>query len=364
MATLFESKGKYFIKFKDNSNVWRNKYIGFTKAAAKKGSRSKVLTKAQALEIKKFYDMKEFQKDCAFVSRSQNVPVDKLLDEALEKDFYRGRYKYNLSTQTKALYAEHVKFLKHWFDSIGIRFLKDLTIEHVKDFTFERKGIKGEMIQQDTLRNHQRDLFRFLRWADNHGYWDRARQLFQVPRVPKTKRVPKYLTMEKLHELFEKVDPFFLNAVRFMYYTGSRRSDVGFVKFEDYNSEAKKLTFTVNDGAKTKRPVTLAVIDEVVAIIEEQRKLNPKSEYVFTNKAGGRLTGNKLYLAIRAGFEAMNYKASSHILRHTFASQIASNGGGIKAIQELLRHAEISETMIYAHLTENAQKDALACLPR
>lgn len=363
MATLFISNGKYFVKTKDTSGKWHSKYIGKTKASGG-GRKAKVLTKAQALKIKQHYDSLEFNDENDFVVRQMNIDVEKVLDLCLEKDFLKGKTKYQLSTQTKNTYTEHIKYMKFWFKKIGVKNLKYLKIEHVDGFIRDATGMKGKPMAQDTLRNLQRDLFRFLRWADDEGYWNKARYLKKVIRVPKVHREPRYLEIEELHKLFDSVNPFYKNAVQFMYYTGCRRSDIGFIRFEDFNHTNNKLTFTVNDGAKTKRTITLSVIAEAANLVELQRVINPGSQWVFTNTKGGRLTGQTIYNAIRKGFEKMGKKATSHILRHTFASQMASHGASLKAIQELLRHKHIDETMIYAHITEKAQAEALNLLPR
>ena len=362
MATLQSYNGKYYVRTKDNSGKWHNVYIGKT-TASNTGKRAKVLTKAQANRIKQHYDTLEFNGENDFIVRNAKVSIQKALDECLQNDFLRGRLKPNLSTQTKNTYTEHVKYMKKWFKEIGIDSFKNLTMKHVDDFVRDAKTEKGKPMMQDTLRGMQRDLFRFLRWCDDQGYWNKARQLKRMMRVPKVVRKPKYLTMAELHELYQKVDSFYQNAVQFMYLTGCRRSDIGFMRFDDYNAEMGMITFTVNDGAKTKREIEIDVKSEVANIIEMQRAINPDSEWIFTNKYGNRLTGQVIGRHIHKGFKVMNKKATSHILRHTFASQMASHGANLKAIQELLRHARIDETMIYAHLTDKAKKEALSCLP-
>jgi len=47
---------------------------------------------------------------------------------------------------------------------------------------------------------------------------------------------------------------------------------------------------------------------------------------------------------------------------HTFASHLVMRGEPLKAVQELLNHANIEATMIYAHLSESRLKHAVAKL--
>lgn len=49
-------------------------------------------------------------------------------------------------------------------------------------------------------------------------------------------------------------------------------------------------------------------------------------------------------------------------LRHTFASRLAQRGVSLKAIQDLLGHADLKMTMRYAHLAQNDLRDAVSVL--
>jgi site-specific recombinase XerD len=48
-----------------------------------------------------------------------------------------------------------------------------------------------------------------------------------------------------------------------------------------------------------------------------------------------------------------------HILRHSFASQLAMQGAPLKAVQELMGHEDIATTMKYAHLSPSARRHAI-----
>jgi len=60
----------------------------------------------------------------------------------------------------------------------------------------------------------------------------------------------------------------------------------------------------------------------------------------------------------RAGLEDFRF----HDLRHTFASHLVMNGVSLKAVQELLGHADIKMTLRYSHLSQAHLKEAVAVL--
>ncbi|MFH1979033.1 MAG: tyrosine-type recombinase/integrase [Patescibacteria group bacterium] len=51
-----------------------------------------------------------------------------------------------------------------------------------------------------------------------------------------------------------------------------------------------------------------------------------------------------------------------HTLRHTFASHLVMAGASIKAIQELLGHANVTTTMRYAHLSSSSLRTTMELL--
>lgn len=54
---------------------------------------------------------------------------------------------------------------------------------------------------------------------------------------------------------------------------------------------------------------------------------------------------------------------ATHILRHTFASHFMMNGGNIIALQQILGHASIQQTMVYAHLAPDYLQNAVTLNP-
>jgi integrase/recombinase XerD len=80
---------------------------------------------------------------------------------------------------------------------------------------------------------------------------------------------------------------------------------------------------------------------------------------LFVNFRGGPLTRQGLYKIVQrnarqAGLEG---RMSPHTLRHSFATHLLAGGCDLRAVQEMLGHADISTTQMYTHLSGEQLKE-------
>ena len=94
---------------------------------------------------------------------------------------------------------------------------------------------------------------------------------------------------------------------------------------------------------------------------EARGKLNTKkSDYLFLNKLGGRLTprGVEYVLDEIMKHTAITKHLTPHMLRHSFATHLLNEGCDLKSVQELLGHVSLSTTSIYTHVSNEELKRA------
>lgn len=79
----------------------------------------------------------------------------------------------------------------------------------------------------------------------------------------------------------------------------------------------------------------------------------PAHDYIFINNRGGILTDRSIRRILDKYITqlAVTKKVSPHTIRHTFATHLLDHGADLRAVQELLGHANLSTTQIYTHVT-------------
>jgi len=195
---------------------------------------------------------------------------------------------------------------------------------------------------------------------------------------PKTKRpLPKMLSEEDTEKLLvaTRALPEETNAayhakarlicrIEVLYATGLRVSELVTLRRPNINLQRQHLIVRGKGGRERMIPLSGAAIQALAqwTQLRDEDARTRLSPYLFPSHAkGGHLTRQRFTqmlerLAIEAGLGDKHI--SPHVLRHAFATHLLSHGADLRAVQQMLGHADISTTQIYTHILE-ARKQAL-----
>jgi integrase/recombinase XerD len=142
-----------------------------------------------------------------------------------------------------------------------------------------------------------------------------------------------------------------------LYATGLRVSELVALPLSAVARDPQFLVVQGKGGKERLVPLSDAARDALAAYKDQRRAFLPKgvaSLWLFpSGGAEGRLTRQRVgqllkELAAEAGVPPS--KVSPHVLRHAFASHLLAHGADLRAVQQMLGHADISTTQIYTHV--------------
>ena len=98
-------------------------------------------------------------------------------------------------------------------------------------------------------------------------------------------------------------------------------------------------------------------IDQYVKLCSKKFK-NLQNNALFLNRFGTRLSVRSIQnLVKKYGYKSgIGISLHPHLLRHTFATQMLSNGADLRTVQTLLGHSKVSTTQIYTQVANNDMK--------
>ena len=220
--------------------------------------------------------------------------------------------------------------------------------------------MQAEQITNTTRARNVAALKSFFRFLYVEKYTkNNLGELLDVPR--KEKVLPKYLTMEEVERLLEAPDITTPNGCRdkamleLLYASGLRVSELITLRLNDISFEMAYVRCFGKGSKERIIPLGSYALDALAHYIEVCRPKvanNWQTDTLFLNKNGKGLTRQGFWKLIKKyGREAaITADITPHVLRHSFATHMLEASSDLRAIQEMLGHADIATTQIYTHL--------------
>jgi len=182
------------------------------------------------------------------------------------------------------------------------------------------------------------------------------------------KRLPTVLSVDEVEVLLEQPDDSSPAGLRdramleLLYATGIRVSELVSLDVPSVNLEMGFVR-CVGKGQKDRVvPMGSMARRSVTAYLGNGRsKLvrDPLTSAMFVNHHGRRLTRQGFWKIVKryAAQAGIDKDITPHTLRHSFATHLVENGADLRAVQEMLGHADISTTQVYTHIAKDRLKE-------
>src|SRR5690625_3255981 len=208
-------------------------------------------------------------------------------------------------------------------------------------------------------------LRQFFKFLQEEG-WREEDPTSQLESPRQGRRLPKILSEQEVQRLLDtarrKGGPEGIRLVallEILYATGLRVSELVGLPYEAVARDTDMLLVRGKGGRERIVPLNAAARKAVAEYKQVRRQFLKREEddrWLFPSRsAGGHLTRHRLAqllkeLAVEAGMDPT--KVSPHVLRHAFASHLLAHGADLRAVQQMLGHADIATTQIYAHVVD------------
>jgi integrase/recombinase XerC len=260
----------------------------------------------------------------------------------------------HLSANTRHAYRRDLEGLRSWCEERGLKRWRQLDGRQLRAYIAarHRRGLSGRSLQRGlcAIRAFYRHLIKSGRAEANPA------QGLVTPKSPR--RLPRTLDVDQAAELVavpgdDAISTRDRAMLELMYSSGLRLAELVGLDLNDLDLPDATATVT-GKGRKTRRvPVGRYAVQALHDWLKLRSGLAPENERaVFVSGRGRRISPRAVqqrfrHWSVRQGLAT---NVHPHMLRHSFATHMLESSGDLRAVQELLGHADISTTQIYTHL--------------
>lgn len=273
------------------------------------------------------------------------------------------------------------RYLSRFIKQQDIKKISDISNRSVKDFRLwlnrqesnktVGKGQKGGTLKKKTQNYYLIAIRTFLKYLTKQGYKVLAPDQIELAKI--SDRSIDLITTEELVRILGGPDLKTTKGLRdkaifeLLFSTGLRVSELcslnrdldlskdefpirgkgDKIRVVFLSEEAKK---SINNYLDKRDDMDEAMFVQVAGK-GGQKSLDKKESIRLTPRSVERIV--KFY-ATKAG---ISKKVTPHVIRHSFATDLLSNGADLRSVQALLGHANITTTQVYTHVTDKHLKD-------
>lgn len=171
------------------------------------------------------------------------------------------------------------------------------------------------------------------------------------------KLLPKNIDVDQMTQLLGNQEGNILHLrdtamIELMYGSGLRLSELTSLNVRDLNLIDKELKVAGKGGKERKLPITKHAVKALDTWLKKRLELNPQDQALFISQRGMRISPRSVQKRVEqyALKQGLTRHLNPHQLRHSFATHLLESSQDLRAVQELLGHADLATTQIYTHL--------------
>jgi integrase/recombinase XerC len=259
-----------------------------------------------------------------------------------------------LSAHTVAAYRSDLAALETWCQSRGIGRWSELDHQHVRTFAASSHagGLNGRSIQRRLAA--LRTFFSFLQ--REAAVWSNPGHGVTAPRSRRT--LPHTLDVDQMARLLDFTPANALEvrdlALMELFYSGGLRlTELVSLSLKDLDLGQASARVLGKGGRERLAPVGSKAREALQRWLDQRPGLaRPDCDALFVARSGRRLSARAVQqrVAARARAQGLPQRVHPHLFRHSFATHLLESSRDLRAVQELLGHANISTTQVYTHL--------------
>lgn len=258
------------------------------------------------------------------------------------------------SPRTCSSYREDLQRFRVWVEQQPSAVWRSVSSHDLRRYVAQlsRQGLGGRSIARhlSAIRRFYEYLLRERLATDNPALDIRA---------PKAgRRLPKVADVDQLNHLLDASpdDPLEirdLSMFELMYSSGLRLSELAGLDLHSVDPRGGDVRVLGKGSKERILPVGRKALDALSSWLAVRQEIAPEGESaLYVSRRGDRLSTRSIQSRLsRWGLaKGADQRLHPHLLRHSFASHMLESSGDLRAVQELLGHADIATTQVYTHL--------------
>lgn len=276
------------------------------------------------------------------------------------------RVERNLSPHTLEAYEHDIsRYLAFMEETEGISATENIKPRQIRAYI---RLLSDLCLTPSTIRRNLSVVRSYHGFLVEEGYsGTNPSELLEAPKLPK--KLPTVLTVNEVERLLEAIDfntPLGLRdraMLELLYSAGLRVSELIDVRIMNLLANRGWIRIFGKGSKERVVPLGSHAAKWVEKYMNEARpvlvKKGGKTDIIFLNHRGGPISRKGVWKIVRQSAEMAGIKnpISPHTLRHSFATHLLEGGANLRAVQEMLGHADISTTQIYTHLDMSYLKE-------